>query len=732
VSVLITVGATGYIAVAAHLRDRIRFQGAVQDVSSSVEGRISTYTTLLHAGAGLFADDDQESRRGFRAFVDRLDLPSRYPGVTGIGYLARVTDANRAALKRYMADQGLPDFQIEPAGDRAEYYPVIYFETSSPGAPDVVGQDRWLDPARRAAMEQARDYGVAVASAPVPTLGHTESAERRGVVIYEPVYRGGTVPKTVSARRENLIGFVFGPLRTGTIIDGIMRQQDRYHIGVRVYDAAGTGPQDRLYDKLPAMGRLTFGPQLETTSSITVAGRLWNLSFATGPEFYRESTARQLPLILAGGVILSLILFGAARSEARARTTAERAAAELRVSEEELRESEARLRRLVDANIIGIIMAGLDGRIIEANDAFLEIVDYSPADLRAGIVTWRLLKSGEHGPTIERIIEVTRRLGRHEPFEAECIRRDGRFVPVLVGTAFLGGRQNLVVAFLLDLTERKHAEREREQLLERERQAHAEAQAANRAKDAFLATVSHELRTPLNAILGWAKMLRMGQLEPGRQERALEVIERNAQTQVRLIEDLLDISRVTTGKLRLEMQTIDLGPVLLAALDSVRPAADAKGVTIETQLAPFPGLVMGDAERLQQVFWNILSNAIKFTPHGGDAVLSLQRVDDALEVRVADTGMGIPADFLPHVFEPFRQGDSSTTRAHGGVGLGLAIVRHLVELHGGTIRAESAGTGRGATFIIRLPVRAATELILPPGRETAAVVRVEGREQHQE
>jgi PAS domain S-box-containing protein len=727
VSVLVTAGAAGYAAVAAHARDRIRFQGAVQDVSSSIEGRISTYTALLHAGAGLFADDDNESRQGFRGFVDRLDLPERYPGIQGIGYIARVSDAGLPVLQRWMEQQGVPHFQIQPAGKRPEYYPVIYFEAGTAGSPDVVGRDRWVDPIRRAAMEQARDQGTAVASAPVATFRGTDDSGHRGVIVYEPVYRGGGVPGSVAARREALIGFVYGPLRASTIIERVMNEQNRYHLGVRVFDGAGAAEAGLLYDRLPPRGP-AIGPQYETTTSINVSGRLWDLSFASGPDFYRESAARQLPLILTGGLLISLLLFGVTRSEARARTEAERAVAGLRESEEALRESEARLRRLVDANVIGIMIAGLDGRIIEANDAFLEIVGYTAADLRAGLVSWRALTRAEHAPTIEQALEETRRLGRHEPFEAECIRRDGRFVPVLVGIAYLGGRQNLMVAFLLDLTEQKHAEIERERLLQRERQAHADAQAANRAKDAFLATVSHELRTPLNAILGWAKMLRMGHLEPGRQERALEVIERNAQTQVRLIEDLLDISRVTSGKIRLELETLDLAPVLLAALDSVRPAADAKGVTLDAQLAPFVGVVRGDPERLQQVFWNVLTNAIKFTPPGGEVALSLARVDSSLEVRIVDTGMGIPADFLPHVFEPFRQGDTSTTRSHGGVGLGLAIVHHLVELHGGTIRAESAGPGQGSTFTIRLPARAGSEALLPPGHEAVALARVEHRE----
>lgn len=237
-----------------------------------------------------------------------------------------------------------------------------------------------------------------------------------------------------------------------------------------------------------------------------------------------------------------------------------------------------------------------------------------------------------------------------------------------------------------------------------ERDARADAQAANRAKDEFLATLSHELRTPLNAMLGWLSMLRSGKLAPDRRDNALEVIERNAHTQARLIEDLLDVSRIMTGKVRLELHPLQLGPIANTVLEGLRPSADAKGVRLHTSIAANVPNVMGDAARLQQIVWNLLSNAIKFTPPGGDVYLDLQVQHGYVELGVRDTGIGIAPEFLPHVFERFRQANSSTTRVHGGVGLGLAIVRHLVELHGGTIEAHSDGRDRGALFLARFSV----------------------------
>jgi CheY-like chemotaxis protein len=247
-------------------------------------------------------------------------------------------------------------------------------------------------------------------------------------------------------------------------------------------------------------------------------------------------------------------------------------------------------------------------------------------------------------------------------------------------------------------------------LLVREREARREAEHLNRLKDEFLATVSHELRTPLQAILGWSRLLRgagsSGSVDPARLAKGLEVIDRNAKAQAQLIEDILDVSRIITGKVRLNDAMVNLAAVVRAAADTIRPAADAKRIEVVTELDPELGAIVGDEDRLQQVVWNLISNAVKFTPAGGRVYVRAARVDTHVELIVSDTGNGIPSEFLPYVFERFRQADSTTTRSHGGLGLGLAIVRHLVELHGGTVRAESAGVGQGATFTVALPVRA--------------------------
>jgi PAS domain S-box-containing protein len=280
-----------------------------------------------------------------------------------------------------------------------------------------------------------------------------------------------------------------------------------------------------------------------------------------------------------------------------------------------------------------------------------------------------------------------------------------------------------------DITERKSAEEEREHLIEREHTARTEAEEANRIKDEFLATLSHELRTPLTAMLGWLSMLRAGRLDQETTERALETVERNAKAQAQLIEDLVDVSRIAGGKLNLDVKPIDLMPVIAAAVDVVRPAANARGVQIEVSSEASIGPVSGDPARVQQIIWNLLSNAVKFTPRDGWVYISLRRSESSAELVVRDTGMGISADFLPRVFERFRQAESSVSRSHRGLGLGLAIVRHLTELHGGTVTAESLGEGLGATFTIKLPLAAmrsdegATLEVEQLGKESVAVTR---------
>jgi PAS domain S-box-containing protein len=385
------------------------------------------------------------------------------------------------------------------------------------------------------------------------------------------------------------------------------------------------------------------------------------------------------------------------------------------------RETASHMRAVLDTALDAVISMDATGRVTFWNPRAEQIFGWSrdeavgkpvaeliiPPRMRAAHASGLAqdLRTGE-GKLLNRRVEMV------------AVRRDGSEVPVeLALVAVKEGEYHTFSAFLRDITERKRAEAERDRLFTAAEKARTEAEAASRAKDEFLATLSHELRTPLTSIVGWVYLLRSGKLDPAGVARGLETIDRNAMLQAQLVSDILDMSRILAARFRLNVRPLELAPVVAAAIDSLVPAASAKGIRLLPVLDPSTGVVSGDADRLQQVVWNLLSNAIKFTPPGGRVQVRLARAEGQAEITVEDTGPGIRSEVLPHVFELFRQGDSSNTRAHGGLGLGLAVVRQLVELHGGTVHAAS--TGAGAAFTVRLPL-SREEVAPEPAAATAA------------
>jgi PAS domain S-box-containing protein len=711
-ALLLTVAATYYVAVTAEAKDRLRFHNVVGDAEESIKNRLETYIALLRAGSGLFAASDRVSRSEFHAYIEQLELKRYYPGAQGIGFSVRVSPQAKDALIATMRQAGQANFQLQPDYPRDEYHSIIYLEPLDSRNQAAIGYDMFTEPVRRAAMERARDSGLPAASGKVTLVQEIEGPKQAGFLIYVPIYRPGQTPHTEAERRAALTGFIYSPFRADDLWQGILRAESHLALDFQVFDGDGPKAENLLHhsNSAQAANDRRSAPHFTATRKIEVAGRKWLLSFTSRPGFELASQGRFVPYVLLSGLVISFVLFSVARSQAQARAAAERAALELLESEEALRLSESRLRRLVDANIIGIVIGDFQDNIIEANDAFLSIIGYTREDLRAGAVKWAHLTPPEYRCLdIQALAEIKLR-GAHPPVEKEFIRKDGTRVPVLLGTAYLPDSQDLAVSFFLDLTERKRAEEERAELLAREREARAEAERASHAKDEFVATLSHELRTPLNAILGWAHLLRSGNLKGEKAAHALETIERNAKAQAQMVDDILDISRIIQGRMRLEVRSVELTSVINAAIDAVRPAAEAKKLELRTHLDPSASLVSGDPDRLQQVIWNLLANAVKFTPSGGQVEVRLERADPHAQISVRDTGSGISPDFLPHVFDRFRQADSSSTRPYGGLGLGLSIVRHLVELQGGAVTAASDGVGRGATFTVHLPLRAVRDV----------------------
>jgi PAS domain S-box-containing protein len=391
-------------------------------------------------------------------------------------------------------------------------------------------------------------------------------------------------------------------------------------------------------------------------------------------------------------------------------------------------DARALLAAVVESSEDAIITKTLDGAITSWNAAAERLLGYSASEAIGQSIM--MLIPPERRQEEHHILDGLRAGRRIEHHETVRITKDGRRIEVALTISPIRDRDGQIIGaskIMRDITERVRIERslqqllvERSQLLESERAARSQAERLSAAKDEFLALLSHELRTPLSAILGWTQVLRRSTSKSEDLANGLEVIERNARAQTRLVEDLLDIHRITAGQMRLDVQPVMPYVFVQAAVESARPAADARGVRIESILDPAAGPVSGDVNRLQQVVWNLVSNAIKFTPRGGRVQVVLRRVDSQVEISVIDTGVGIDANFLPHVFERFRQADASSTRKHGGLGLGLAIAKSIVELHGGTATASSPGEGQGATFIVQLPVSAVRRNPLQIGARPSA------------
>jgi PAS domain S-box-containing protein len=385
-------------------------------------------------------------------------------------------------------------------------------------------------------------------------------------------------------------------------------------------------------------------------------------------------------------------------------------------AEEALRASEERFAKAFQASPDGLVISRIsDAVVLEVNDSFVSMSGYG----RDEIIGNSALQIGlyEDPSSRERALKILREHNFVRDVELAMRRKSGEVRWILLSAEPMDLRgEHCWLTISRDITERKHAEEERERLLLQEKEAREEAETASRMKDEFLATISHELRTPLTAILGWASMLNRGSLSQFQTRHALQVIQQSAKSQARLVDDILDTARIITGRLKLDAHPVKIERVFQAAIDVIRPSAEAKRIALQAMVDDRSSIVFGDANRVQQVIWNLLSNAVKFTSEGGRVEAGLSRSGGHVEITVTDTGMGIEPEFMPYVFDRFRQADSTSTRKYSGLGLGLAIVRHVVEMHGGTVAASSPGKGQGATFKVRFPIASPDVLLQPVKR----------------
>lgn len=740
-----------YFSKLTYEQDQSRFQKNVQELQDRINLKVATSITLLRAGTGLFAASDEVSAEEFHQFVQQLALETNYPGIQGIGFSQSFTPAEKDALVQKMRASVHEDFHVWPDNPRDEYTAIIYLYPPGNRNQEAIGYDMFAHPVRRQAMEQARDTGTPAASGRVRLVQEEPNNEGQpAFLIYAPVYKNAASINSVEERRKALVGYVYSPYRIGDFLGPITSAKN--DVSLRVYDG------DEVKDANLLHGTHNGPPpsdyRFTTNEKLNVAGRHWTMSYAVTPSFERGSSRPLLKYTIIIGALLSLLFFAVTRAEVRARSRAETSAEEVRASEKAISEANQRAlleyERLLErisslsqvlgtARELSTIFRGLRDftKVSVPCDGFFVSLYDSVRDVRTACYGWGdgeevdvsqlpPMPVTERGPNSRAVrtgeVVITRDYMRATSANLSVIIGEDNglrpetslAVPMAVMGRIIGTIE--VQSYQQNAYRPEHVTAmsmaanltavaiENVRLLKLERTAREAAEESNRLKDEFLATVSHELRTPLTAILGWARMLEDGTLGHDMTQQAVDTIWRNAKAQAQIVDDILDVSRIITGNLYIDLHPIEVAPVVQNAINVVRPTADAKGIRIEAQLDNTPAMVSGDVNRLQQVIWNLLSNAVKFTNSGGRVQVKVTQANAAVEISVTDTGQGIAREFLPYVFDRFSQADSTTTRHHGGLGLGLAIARHLVEIHGGTIRALSRGEGQGATFTITLPL----------------------------
>ncbi|BAZ37797.1 GAF sensor hybrid histidine kinase [Calothrix sp. NIES-4101] len=726
-----------YAAIASQTKDRLRFKNEVEQTHSNIQNRLHTYVTLLHSTSGLFATNYQITRQDFQSYVKHLELRKNYPGVQGIGFSIRVMPEDVQSLVNKMQKQGFPNFALRPNTPRSEYHTIIYLEPLDKRNQVAIGYDMFSEATRRAAMKRARDTGLPAASGRVYLVQEIEQHKQAGFLIYLPIYRRDRQIKTVTEKRDALLGFVYSPFRADDLFAGILQDQQNPLINVDVYDNTTISPEHLLHSSSANnywnnyWNNSSATAKFKTTKNLNIAGQNWTIVFSSRRELETDLSSHYLPYMQLAGVTLSLILFIMVRSQVNAFNATQKSNRQLgflyEISSNLLVQARPKefissiFNQLSEQLQLEIYFNYLLDNTRDSNHQRLRLHAYAGiSEDSAKKIEWLEVGEALCGTVAQQKKQIiVEEVQESTDNKADLIRNLGvtayACYPLLSGQQLIGTLtfctcsrtyfQSDELALLQIVSDLVATALERDRLIRQLQEHTEELQQANRIKDEFLATLSHELRTPLNAILGWIQLLQTRKLDETKIARALETIDRNSRLLGQLVEDILDVSRIISGKFRLQVEEVNVKSVVISALDTIQPAVDAKQIHITTQLHP-DALIWGDANRLQQVIWNLISNAIKFTPKDGQVKISLEKISSQIQIQITDTGQGIKPEFLPYVFDRFRQADGSSTRSFGGLGLGLAIVRHIVELHGGTVSATSPGEGKGATFTVELPVLA--------------------------
>lgn len=580
-SLILTLGFTYIFYRSAVGKDRIRFNNNISNIQNTIEARVGLYIVLLKSGRGFIEANEDLRHKDFANFVNSLELEKNYKGVQGIGFSVIYKPEEKEALIGQLKSEGFYDFKIFPETPSRLNQAIIFLEPLTESNAQAIGYDMSTEAKRLAALEKAAETGEAAATSQVTLLQNFSTSDRKGFLIYLPIYKNGNLPNTVENRKENLRGFIYSPFRAENFLGEIHSATGISDLKVRIYDGEAKAENLMAASNISETAPVT--PDMNGTifsrNQINVAGQIWNVEYETLPAFFDQSSVSWTPLIFLTGIGFSLVLFGLMYWEAAARINVQNIANEL--------------------------------------------------------------------------------------YESESQKR---------------------------------------KLLVKEQEARASAEYANRAKDEFFSVISHELRTPLNAIAGWSRILRANHLSEDKRKTAIDKIEKSLRHQTDLIDDMLDYSQMVANNSEIKEQDFVVSKLFDEVFDEMKPAAEEKQIRFENHNTLNGCVFTGDKEKIKTLFVNILSNAVKFTPEGGEVSADLKRDENEFKLAVQDTGVGIKKEFLPHIFEQFRQADSTITRRHGGIGLGLAISKHIVKLHNGTIEAESKGENKGTTVIVKIPL----------------------------
>ncbi len=667
---------------------RQQFQMLGEKVTEAIRKRLRDHEQILLGGAGLFDAVENVSREQWRTYVERLLLPDRYPGIQGVGFSQAIPQAERDAHVARMRAQGYPDYDIHPPGQRELYTSIVYLEPFLRRNLAAFGYDMYSEPTRRRAMQRAAQLGETSITGKVTLLQETHGKVQAGVLLYVPVYRPSAPLTTPEQRMQALRGFVYSPYRVEDLMRGILRAAD-LPLALHIYASPGEEPEQLLYasSEAPEPGSARFR-QLQ---QLELYGQTWTLRMDSRPEFDERFHSNEA-LVFGLGLGLSLLVFfltsSLALRHSRAQALANEMTRHIRQSKHDLRLSEERLSLALKGSNDGLWDLDLEAGSMFASPRAWEMLGYRPNELTCDLKLWeRLTVAEDLAQQKARLAQTMLSNVDHFTTELRLQHKHGHVVPVLLRGHIQRDPQGMaqrISGTLMDLTERKRVEQ---------------------MKNDFVSTVSHELRTPLTSISGALGLIVGGALgsAPPTMQQMLEIAYRNSLRLGHLINDLLDMEKIAAGKMSFELREHSLGDLLEESLASNQALCEQHGVRCTLE-HPTDVLVWVDGLRLQQVLGNFLSNAVKFTPEGGEIRLHSSLRGTKVRISVTDQGPGIPEAFRSRVFEKFAQADASDSRQKSGTGLGLAITKELIERMGGTVGFDCV-PGQGTTFWCELPIQ---------------------------